>query len=68
MFATVEQKSLAFTMASLLHFAIEKGYETVKKQIVRCRNLKHQEIDLDRKRNNNNRIKKKKFARDDLIP
>lgn len=67
MFATVEQQSLAFTMASLLHFAIEKGYETVKKQIVRSRNLKHQEIDLNRKRNNNNKIKKK-FSRDDLIP
>jgi len=54
-------------MASLLHFAIEKGYETVKKQIVRSRNLKHQEIDLNRKRNNNNKVKKK-FSRDDLIP
>lgn len=47
-------------MAPLLHFAVEKGYETVKKQIVRSRNLKHQEIDLDRKRNNkNNKIEKK---------
>ena len=46
-------------MDSLLHFAIEKGYETVKKQIVRSGNRKHQEIDLNRERSNNNKIKKK---------